>query len=267
MKRVVLLINGDLGLNVLKYLIDQTNVEVSGVILNSVYKRDPNYFNLISGLLQDFGKDIPILSYEKSIDIKDQVRDILQDSNYGVSALFGHILPNELLDNVDCEIINLHPSLLPNGRGADPIPWSIIDQQKQGVTIHVIDSGLDTGAVLFQRDFRTDIGMNAGQIYEIATAMLFQEFVGIFHHWLSGSIGKVPQLDFPISIHKSADLEKIRVIKSGDTGTFEDFVRKLQALTFADGRKPLFVDESGKLWRINFSLTREGDEYQEEKLP
>lgn len=50
--------------------------------------------------------------------------------------------------------INLHVSLLPWNRGADPNFWSFVEGTPQGVTIHALDSGMDTGEILVQREVR-----------------------------------------------------------------------------------------------------------------
>ena len=50
--------------------------------------------------------------------------------------------------------VNIHPSLLPYGRGSWPMPYEILlDNRKSGVTIHKISSALDEGDILLQRDF------------------------------------------------------------------------------------------------------------------
>ncbi len=265
MKKIVLLINGNLGLGVLRYVSTQKNVEIKGVILNSAQKRKPEYLQGVDRILKEFGLIVPVLSYENDSARISQTRQLLQDSEFGISALFGHVLPKELLEDVNCEIINLHPSLLPIGRGADPIPWSIIGQQKQGVSIHVIDSGLDTGAILSQKEITCDIGMSAGEIYDIATDMLLKELENIFTSWINGSMQLIEQTKIQSSAHKSKDLEKIRITNSRELLTFGDFLRKLQALTYSDGRKPLFIDDSGRLWRIDITLTID-EEYQKGKI-
>ena len=48
-------------------------------------------------------------------------------------------------------IINLHISYLPWNRGAHPNFWSFYDKSVSGVTIHLIDEGVDTGPILFQK--------------------------------------------------------------------------------------------------------------------
>ena len=70
--------------------------------------------------------------------------------NFLVSYGYRHILKQEVLDLFPCAAINLHVSLLPFCRGAHPVLWSIMDCRPLGVTIHMLDQGLDTGNILFQ---------------------------------------------------------------------------------------------------------------------
>lgn len=52
-------------------------------------------------------------------------------------------------------IVNIHPSLLPEGRGSWPMPHDILSGAKEsGVTVHKIAEGFDTGDILMQRRFR-----------------------------------------------------------------------------------------------------------------
>jgi methionyl-tRNA formyltransferase len=68
-----------------------------------------------------------------------------------VSYGYRYIITQDILDAVRGQAINLHISLLPWNRGADPNLWSFLDDTPKGITIHYIDSGLDTGDVIFQR--------------------------------------------------------------------------------------------------------------------
>ena len=68
-----------------------------------------------------------------------------------VVAAYGQILPPDVLSVPDCGAINVHASLLPRHRGAAPIPASILaGDQQTGVTIMLMDEGLDTGPILSQ---------------------------------------------------------------------------------------------------------------------
>jgi methionyl-tRNA formyltransferase len=68
---------------------------------------------------------------------------------------YGRIIPQWMLDLPPLGNINLHASLLPRYRGAAPIQWAIArGETMTGVTTMKIDSGLDTGDILLQRDLR-----------------------------------------------------------------------------------------------------------------
>jgi methionyl-tRNA formyltransferase len=68
-----------------------------------------------------------------------------------VSYGYRHILKKDLLDLFPFKAANLHISLLPYCRGAHPVFWSILEEKQLGVTIHLLDEGLDTGNILFQQ--------------------------------------------------------------------------------------------------------------------
>lgn len=67
-----------------------------------------------------------------------------------ISYGYRYIIKKEVLDLLPGKVINLHISYLPWNKGADPNFWSIIDNTPKGVTIHLIDPGLDTGSILLQ---------------------------------------------------------------------------------------------------------------------
>ncbi len=72
--------------------------------------------------------------------------------NYDLILCFGyrHILKASTLAKISCPIINLHISYLPYNRGAHPNFWSFYENTPKGVTIHLIDSNIDTGPILYQ---------------------------------------------------------------------------------------------------------------------
>src|SRR3989441_7174380 len=80
---------------------------------------------------------------------------------------YGHILAPPLLAIPRQGMINVHPSLLPELRGAAPIEWAIINGLEQtGVTIMQMDAGMDTGPILHQIPHRVDGDVTAGRSEE-----------------------------------------------------------------------------------------------------
>ncbi|MDH6129735.1 formyltransferase family protein [Kitasatospora sp. GP82] len=69
------------------------------------------------------------------------------------SVLYDKIIGPGLIDNTE-RIINCHPGRLPQYRGARPVNWALHNRENlHGITIHVIDSGIDSGPVLTEALF------------------------------------------------------------------------------------------------------------------
>ena len=74
-----------------------------------------------------------------------------------VTAAFGQILSQEILDIPKLGNINVHASLLPRHRGSAPIAHAILQgDKKAGVTTMMMDAGIDTGDMLLRAE--TEIG-------------------------------------------------------------------------------------------------------------
>jgi len=72
-----------------------------------------------------------------------------------ITAAYNYKIPS--LDSIDIRGINVHPTLLPQGRGEWPLPWVILTQQQQsGISIHKLTQEYDAGDILLQRSFPVD---------------------------------------------------------------------------------------------------------------
>ncbi|PKN50991.1 MAG: methionyl-tRNA formyltransferase [Deltaproteobacteria bacterium HGW-Deltaproteobacteria-13] len=106
-------------------------------------------------LAQEFG--LPVYQPQK---VKDpsfmELLDLLKPEMIVVAA-FGQILPKAVIEYPPLKCLNIHPSLLPKYRGAAPLNWQIINgETKTGVTIMLMDEGMDSGDILLQEE--TDLG-------------------------------------------------------------------------------------------------------------
>lgn len=69
-----------------------------------------------------------------------------------ISAAFPRLIPREILDIPSHGALNLHPSVLPAGRGPNPIRLVYEGARTIGATLHRTEAEFDTGAVLSQRE-------------------------------------------------------------------------------------------------------------------
>lgn len=84
-----------------------------------------------------------------------------------VTAAFGQILPQAILDIPVYGCVNVHASLLPKYRGAAPIQWAVINgEQVTGVTTMLMDAGLDTGDILLQEEITLDPKETGGSLFD-----------------------------------------------------------------------------------------------------
>ena len=96
--------------------------------------------------------DIPVIQPEK-LKGSQQLDEILAlQPDIVVTAAFGQILPNEILEAPEYGCLNVHASLLPAYRGGAPIHQAIIDgQDETGVTIMYMAQKLDAGDIITQQ--------------------------------------------------------------------------------------------------------------------
>ena len=84
-----------------------------------------------------------------------------------VVVAYGRILPQSFLEAFPRGAINVHYSLLPKYRGAAPVNWAIVNgEMKTGVTTMQMDAGLDTGAMLLQREIEIGADENAVELMD-----------------------------------------------------------------------------------------------------
>ena len=82
-----------------------------------------------------------------------------------IVAAFGAILPPEVLSLPKFGCLNVHPSLLPRHRGPSPVADTIICGDKiTGVTVMLMDAGLDTGPILAQEKVEVDLMDTTGSL-------------------------------------------------------------------------------------------------------
>jgi methionyl-tRNA formyltransferase len=110
----------------------------------------------------------PVSSKEEAIyRITNSKFDIL------ISCGFPFILPiskfHELLPSR--RFINIHPSYLPDLRGADPIPGAILHGRDSGVSCHLMDDGVDTGDLITQRHLPYSKEWDAASLYQLCFSL------------------------------------------------------------------------------------------------
>lgn len=92
-------------------------------------------------------------NFQTKTEFEKKIKETLaeKEPDYLLLAGFMRILSTEFVEQYDRKIINIHPSLLPSFKGANAIQDAFMYGVKvSGVTIHYVDSGVDTGEIIAQ---------------------------------------------------------------------------------------------------------------------
>ena len=111
-----------------------------------------------------------------------------------VVAAYGKLLPPEVLETAPHGCLNIHPSLLPRYRGPSPVVTAILDgAQETGVTLMLLDEGMDTGPIVAQRQRPLDgtetAGQLTGELFRLGAELLLQNLTA----WTSNGLKAIPQ--------------------------------------------------------------------------
>lgn len=111
-----------------------------------------------------------------------------------VTAAFGQLLSQEILDIPPLGTVNVHSSLLPKHRGSAPVNWSIIKgDEVTGVTTMFTDKGMDTGDILMMRETPIGPKENAGELTDRLAVMGAELLLETIRALEAGTLVRIPQ--------------------------------------------------------------------------
>lgn len=111
-----------------------------------------------------------------------------------VVVAYGLILPQAVLDLPRLGCVNIHASLLPRWRGAAPIQRAVLaGDQETGVTLMLMDSGLDTGPMLLRENMNISPTDTAGSLHDRLSALGAPVLLRALEGLESGTLRAEPQ--------------------------------------------------------------------------
>ena len=98
-------------------------------------------------------------------------------------------LPANFVNALSPRIINLHPSLLPEFRGAHAVRDALAaGATKTGATIHIVDEGVDTGRILLQQEVEIPSGISEPELLERIQVVERQQLIEAIKMLATGEI-------------------------------------------------------------------------------
>ena len=166
----------------------------------------------------------------------------------GLSVFFGYILKESFLSLFPQGCINLHPAYLPFNRGVYPNVWSIVEGTPAGVTLHYIDTGIDTGDIIASRRVEIEPIDTAKTLYHKLEKACTDLFIEMWPLIKSGQSPMIAQSSSEGTYHRTKDIERIDKIDLDKTYTGRDLINILRARTFPPYRGAYFVEDGKRIY-------------------
>lgn len=145
-----------------------------------------------------------------------------------VVCAYGQILKDNILEIPKYGSLNIHGSLLPNLRGAAPVHRAIIEGfDKTGISIMLLDSGMDTGPVLATSEVSIDNKTTVGNLHDKLALIGADKLLEVIPLYLNEELKPIDQDNTKASYAQKIDKKEAEI----DLNTFSDFVlRKINGL-------------------------------------
>lgn len=244
--KLLLFADHQVGLNILNYLVDDFPEDIALVVtteINDIYLRAKS-LNIQTQVFNS-----------KKIDIDHS------DINFdlGILAWWPNIIRNPLLSRPKQGFINFHPSLLPHNRGKHYNFWALVEQAPFGVTLHRVDEGVDTGAIISQQTIPYDWTDNGETLYFKAQKEMVSLFRATYPKLRKGVIEVRPQDLSMGSFHRASELDVASKIDINAKYSARDLLNLLRARTFEGHPGCWFEDENGEKYEVKIHIKRKDD--------
>ena len=218
---IVCFLNRPLGEKVLNDLMEKSDLKVNLVVLHDEGNRD--FGALAESTVvswNEFTFDWLPIHYQQSL------------FTHGISVLFGHRLPPEVLGLCRHGVLNCHPSFLPFGRGAHPAAWAIWKGEPYGATLHLMEDTLDTGPILDQVSIPVHLTDTSASLYAKGLLALWDLYLASALPWLRGQKSEFHPQQGVGSSYTIADLESLTNIELTSSMALGRALQLLRARTF-----------------------------------
>ena len=147
--------------------------------------------------------------YDYSQSIIDKIEKDNTKYDWLLNLWGGHIFTEPFLEVAD-KSLNVHPSLLPAGRGSDPVVWTLRKKWKAGCSLHSISSKVDEGPIWIQKEVQYEMPITGKKLYDAVIEGCIELFKCNWVAIRSGLIKQSPQNnDFETNFRKDLFVDRI----------------------------------------------------------
>lgn len=191
-ERIVFMGTASFSLAVLQMLLENQYHVVGVVTQPDRYVGRKKVLTMPDVKVEALKYDIPVI---QPVRIKEDYQAILDlQPDLIITAAYGQIIPQALLDAPRLGCVNVHASLLPLYRGGAPVHQAIIDgQEKTGVTIMYMVKKMDAGDIISQKETPILQDDTVGILYDRLSDLGAQLLKETLPSVLDGTNQRIPQ--------------------------------------------------------------------------
>lgn len=243
-KRIVFMGTASFSLAVLKMLLNEKYNVVGVVTQPDRYVGRKKVLTMPDVKVEALKHDIPVVQPQR---IKIEYQDVIDlKPDLIITAAYGQIVPQAVLDAPALGCVNVHASLLPKYRGGAPVHQCIIDgQDKTGVTIMYMVKKMDAGNIISQKEtpiLEDDtVGVLYDRLSEIGAELLKETLPSI----LAGTNASIPQDESLVTYAPTLSREDERLDWHLNA---QDIYNKVRGTNPWPGSYTTYQDKVVKIW-------------------
>ena len=246
--RVLYLANNRIGLDCLKVLLEQGDT-LAGLVVHPAGKgKFRDEILALAGLPPErvFSGDLVRTPQVEAALVSLKPEAVL-------SVHFGYRIGLGVLAAGRIGAFNLHPGYLPYNRGLYPNAWAIADGTPAGVTLHLMDAGFDTGAIVARQRVEILPTDTAESLYHRLEAEALTLFRSTWPSVRAGTFRAQPQ-EAGGTVHTAKDLPALDRLDPEARMTVRQLVDRLRARTFPPYTGCYLEEPSGRRIYLRLSL-------------
>lgn len=243
-KRIVFMGTASFSLAVLKMLLNEKYNVVGVVTQPDRYVGRKKVLTMPDVKVEALKHDIPVVQPQR---IKTEYQEVIDlKPDLIITAAYGQIVPQAVLDTPALGCVNVHASLLPKYRGGAPVHQCIIDgEDKTGVTIMYMVKKMDAGNIISQKEtpiLEDDtVGVLYDRLSEIGAELLKETLPSI----LEGTNASIPQDESLVTYAPTLSREDERLDWHLNA---QDIYNKVRGTNPWPGSYTTYQDKVVKIW-------------------
>lgn len=243
--RCIIFAHGPVGQQVVRYIAEEYHSDIGVVV--TVGENDVWDTAMREG--------VPCRIFQDTPEFIQSLHDL--EPEWGILAWWPKIVKPHIRVVPKHGFLNTHPSLLPYNRGKHPNFWSIVEGVPFGVTLHLIDDGIDTGDIVAQRTIPYGWCDTGESLYAKGLTQMIELFKETYPRLRSGTIEPKKQDGTWATFHKGVELDGVSRLDLNAAYTARQLLNLIRARTF-QGHPSCWFEDGGDTYDVTVTIRKRG---------